>query len=263
MNIGSKIKELRKQRGITQEQLADSLGVSFQAVSKWENNIALPDITLVPALASYFGVATDVLLDFNLKEIEEKALAIAKESWKYRGDDWEKARSIIDEGLKVYPDNDILLINRLYVMSCKEEPDAILEIASKIIDVTKDEAIKYDACRFMAYAYKAKNDLESARKAMELIPEIYFSCLRLKATILEGEERWIAACKEYNESLYGLMFIMDKLALCYQDKGEYQNALEEYERALSVLDTLKVKEEWYGFRKAFRESIADIKAKIE
>lgn len=55
MNIGNKIRELRKQRGITQEQLAESIGISFQAVSKWENNIALPDITLVPVLASYFG----------------------------------------------------------------------------------------------------------------------------------------------------------------------------------------------------------------
>ena len=72
MNIGNKIKELRKQRGITQEQLADSIGVSFQAVSKWENNIALPDIALAPALASYFGVSMDVLLDFNLQEIEDE-----------------------------------------------------------------------------------------------------------------------------------------------------------------------------------------------
>ena len=105
MNIGNKIKELRKQRGITQEQLADSIGVSFQAVSKWENNIALPDITLAPALASYFGVSMDVLFDFDLQEIEDKAFAIAKESWKYRNSDWEKARNIIDEGLKTYPDN--------------------------------------------------------------------------------------------------------------------------------------------------------------
>ena len=43
MNIGNKIKELRKQRGITQEQLADSIGISFQAVSKWENGLSLPD----------------------------------------------------------------------------------------------------------------------------------------------------------------------------------------------------------------------------
>ena len=51
--IGDKIKELRKSRGITQEQLAEAIGISFQAVSKWENHIALPDITLVPALANY------------------------------------------------------------------------------------------------------------------------------------------------------------------------------------------------------------------
>ncbi|MBR3789260.1 MAG: helix-turn-helix transcriptional regulator [Clostridia bacterium] len=59
MNIGNKIKKLLKLRGITQEQLAESIGISFQAVSKWENNIALPDITLAPFLASFFGVSMD------------------------------------------------------------------------------------------------------------------------------------------------------------------------------------------------------------
>ena len=63
MNIGTNIKKLRKLRGITQEQLAESIGISFQAVSKWENNIALPDITLAPVLASYFGVSMDELAD--------------------------------------------------------------------------------------------------------------------------------------------------------------------------------------------------------
>ena len=81
MNIGNKIKILRKQRGITQEQLAESIGVSFQAVSKWENNIALPDITLAPLLASYFSVSMDELFDL-LKTTPscaggiEKALAL-------------------------------------------------------------------------------------------------------------------------------------------------------------------------------------------
>ena len=87
MNLGNKIKELRKSRGITQEQLANSVNVSFQAVSKWENDIALPDITIIPALARYFGVSMDELFDFDLTEIREKAMAIAKESWKYRNSD--------------------------------------------------------------------------------------------------------------------------------------------------------------------------------
>ncbi|MBR4766521.1 MAG: helix-turn-helix transcriptional regulator, partial [Clostridia bacterium] len=76
LNIGNKIKTLRKQRGITQEQLADAIGISFQAVSKWENGIALPDIMLAPALASYFGVSMDDLFDYNLRETEEKVEAI-------------------------------------------------------------------------------------------------------------------------------------------------------------------------------------------
>ena len=67
LSIGNKIKALRKEHGITQEQLADSIGISFQAVSKWENNIALPDITLVPILAGYFNITmmlTEIMQNF-------------------------------------------------------------------------------------------------------------------------------------------------------------------------------------------------------
>ena len=59
LQIGNRIRELRKARGMTQEQLAELIGISFQAVSKWENNITLPDISLVPTLARIFGVTTD------------------------------------------------------------------------------------------------------------------------------------------------------------------------------------------------------------
>ena len=61
MKIGERIKELRKKHNITQEQLAEKLGISFQAVSKWENNVAFPDITLIPVLAIFFGVTADYL----------------------------------------------------------------------------------------------------------------------------------------------------------------------------------------------------------
>ena len=263
MNIGYKIKELRKSRGLTQEQLANSVNVSFQAVSKWENDIALPDISIIPALARYFGVSMDELFDFDLTEIKEKAIAIAKESWEYRDSDWEKARNIIDEGLKKYPDNDILLLNRLYVMDYEESPDEVIRVASKIVDITRDDATKHDACRFMAYAYKAKNDFESAKKAIELIPEIYFSNLRLKAEILKGKEKWDAVCKEYSESLYALMYITFKMAECYEERKNYKEAIRLYESSLSVLDILKVEEDWYGFRDGFKEQIASIKKKMK
>ena len=57
LKIGDKIKSLRKAQDITQEKLAAYLNISYQAVSKWENGTALPDITLVPQIANFFGVS--------------------------------------------------------------------------------------------------------------------------------------------------------------------------------------------------------------
>ena len=60
--IGKRISALRKARGMKQEELAERLDVSGQAVSKWENDQTCPDISLLPRLARVFGVTTDYLL---------------------------------------------------------------------------------------------------------------------------------------------------------------------------------------------------------
>ena len=62
MNISDRIQALRKARGITQETLADALGVSRQAVSKWESEQATPDLERVVDMCEYFGVTADYLL---------------------------------------------------------------------------------------------------------------------------------------------------------------------------------------------------------
>ena len=61
MEIGNQIKQLRQRRGITQETMAQELGVTAQAVSKWERNVATPDIALLPDISAYFGVSIDEL----------------------------------------------------------------------------------------------------------------------------------------------------------------------------------------------------------
>ena len=60
--LGSRIARLRKRKEITQDQLAEYMGISAQAVSKWENDITCPDITALPKLADYFNVTVDELL---------------------------------------------------------------------------------------------------------------------------------------------------------------------------------------------------------
>ncbi|MEG2373271.1 MAG: helix-turn-helix transcriptional regulator, partial [Niameybacter sp.] len=83
ISLGEKIKALRKQKNISQETLANYLGLSFQAVSKWENALAMPDVTLIPAIASFFGVSIDDLFDFNLYEIEKNINDIVTRSGEY------------------------------------------------------------------------------------------------------------------------------------------------------------------------------------
>lgn len=235
MNIGNKIKALRKARGITQEQLANAIGISFQAVSKWENNIALPDITLIPMLANYFGVSMDELFDFSLAEKENAVRNIVDEAYEYRETDPQKSRVILEEGLKKYPENDILLNNMLYVVV---DPDETIDIASKLVERTLDNEVKYDALRFLAYAYKKKGDLKSAENAIEQIPEIYFTKLTEIAYLLDGEPKRKAAEKQKWISFENLIQMMWKLAECYEAKGEAEEAIAETEKALELIRVL-------------------------
>ncbi len=65
MSFGDKIKTLRRQSNYTQEKLAELLSISPQAVSRWETDVAMPDISLLPPIANLFGVSTDYLLGMD------------------------------------------------------------------------------------------------------------------------------------------------------------------------------------------------------
>lgn len=87
--MGKRIALLRKEKGMTQEQLAEKLGVSSQAVSKWENDISCPDIALLPLLASTLGISVDELL--GTKPIEPHVVVVNndKEAKKKAAFEWD------------------------------------------------------------------------------------------------------------------------------------------------------------------------------
>lgn len=72
VSIGEKIRYLRKQKNVTQEELAAVLHISFQAVSKWENGMSQPDIVMIPIIANYFGVTIDELFGYKLNAMTYK-----------------------------------------------------------------------------------------------------------------------------------------------------------------------------------------------
>lgn len=79
MNVGERIQELRKKSSMTQEQLAELLRVSPQAISKWERGVANPDLYLIPDIAEVFSVSADYLLGIAMPDTESRLERIEKQ----------------------------------------------------------------------------------------------------------------------------------------------------------------------------------------
>ncbi len=112
MNIGKVIRSLRKQHQITQEKLAESLNISYQAVSKWENGTALPDITLIPSIANFFGVTTDELFEMTPNPNSQKQKDYELEYNRLHAlGDVKSMKIVMQKALKEFPRNDRFMLN--------------------------------------------------------------------------------------------------------------------------------------------------------
>ena len=69
LNIGAIIKHLRTENNVTQDTLSAALGISPQAISRWESGNGYPDLELLPVLADFFSVSTDELLGYRLSPV--------------------------------------------------------------------------------------------------------------------------------------------------------------------------------------------------
>lgn len=106
MNIGNQISRLRKEKGITQKELAEAIGVTAAAVSKWENAGANPDVELLAPLARYFGTTTDVLLDAAAQPDEAQADRIAENiRRKFRDEGHRAGMDACKKIICTYPDH--------------------------------------------------------------------------------------------------------------------------------------------------------------
>lgn len=248
IGLGEKIKSLRKQKNISQEIFANSLGVSFQAVSKWENGNTMPDVSMIPAIASFFGVSTDELFNFNLFELEKQVDAICHESWKYREDDPAKAEQILRAGLQRFPGNDIILNNLLYTLDYRTRAEEVITLCKTLIASTKDDSVKYDACRILASCYKKNGQNDLIKPTLELIPEIYFSKLELTASLLDGEDSYEAAQKHKRICAGDLVDMLMIAGKHLKKIGEIEKANSQFRIALKIMDAFEedfVESKWF------------------
>lgn len=239
MEIGNKLRELRKNKRITQEQMAKRLKISFQAVSKWENNIAFPDISMIPTLADFFEVSIDELFDYKKERIRKKAEKICQAAYPLREENPTEARRILETGLEKYPENYLLTHHLLYVMNSQENPDEVIEAAGRLAAECHDYEIRYDALRFLAYVYKAKGKQKEAEAALEQIPQMNFTKLSETAFIKEGKRKYEAASKQKWISLEMTIQMFIKIIECLIEEGRRNETILETEKALRIIEILK------------------------
>ena len=201
VKMGEKIKRLRKRKGISQEALAEILGVSFQAVSKWETTSTMPDISLVPSIAAFFGVSIDELFGYNVLENERRVDEICRSAGMLRGSEPIRAEEILRDGLKQFPGNEAMLTLLLYtLLAMPGRENDIINTCRIVLEYTENEGVKFDVVRILAETYAALGKQEAAEEALEQIPEFYFSKTECMAKLLTGQKALDAACFQMNQS---------------------------------------------------------------
>jgi len=220
--FGENVKRLRKEKNLTQETLAEFLGVSFQAVSKWERGESLPDITYLPAIASFFGVTTDMLLGADKTEQEEKIQRyIDGYLADYRSGDYDKMLQNMKAAVTEFPGEFRLYVRYMeaIIMKVPSTEEGILRSYSKVQPIYENiqnyctiDSIRMWAKRLMCTLYKRLSffpnsgiELEDMEKVLEEMPVMSNSKDFIATYLYPPGEKHDEVCRNAIEELIYLL----------------------------------------------------------
>ena len=230
ITIGNNIKHLRSEKGITQEQLAEAMNVTCAAVSKWERGETYPDITMLQPLAFYFGVSLDVLMGYNKERVNEEIEKVIAEYRAHMQNDWEKAREIIKNAYREYPNDYTIMYHYMWSLGvddaepdldkAREVKDEIEPICDKIIANCTDIKLCLGAWKMKAILLHAEGKTEDALKIhSEQFGDWYFSTGQMNEQLFQKDRPEFLYWAKRN--MYELVdYAADKLVKSYFFNGE-------------------------------------------
>lgn len=234
MSFGKTIKNLRRKHDMTQERLAEALSISPQAVSRWETDMAMPDISLIAPLCNLFHVTADELLGIDLNRKDEAVKALCDEAAKYycRGY-WEKAREILEEGIIQFPDNCEIIENLMHVAFQQKNStgkrkylEETINWGEKILSKSTNDHQRHSAIQVLCFSYQDAGRLEEAIKMAESMPYMVLSQEMLRTPLYIGDEAYSARQNLVSNLLNflssELRFLQTKL-----DSGKYAYTTDE------------------------------------
>ncbi|MGN0397148.1 MAG: helix-turn-helix domain-containing protein [Candidatus Fimimorpha sp.] len=181
MKINEIIRERRLSKQLTQEQMANYLGVTAPAVNKWEKGSSYPDITLLPALARLLDTDLNTLLSFKEELTEtEIALFVNYLSKTIDTDGFEKAYDIAMEKIKEYPNCYLLILNvalfldgsvMLNNKKSVEDYQTAIEALYERVSCSTDNNSRNQAQSVLISKYMARKDYDKAQELLKTLPE--------------------------------------------------------------------------------------------
>ena len=198
LRIGENIRRLRRERNLTQEEVAAHLGISFQSVSKWERCDGYPDITMLPALAHYFGVSVDVLIGMDQMAKAEKYDEVNR-LWKENNRRGRHQENVVlmRDSLRTFPNDGLLLVQLSTSLEkldgTKEEKAKYLResiaLQEQILRYGEDSQVRSATQYNICFSYWKNGEQKKALEQAGKLPNLYKARENALVFFLEGEER--------------------------------------------------------------------------
>ena len=257
MSIGTVIKKLRKEKDITQEQLADYLNIPAQAVSQWECDKSAPDIYQIPVLAHIFNVSADTLLEINKKEAEIEVAQFKKDYEKLgnKGDLFAQF-DLTCRMYEKYPSNffviDKYMWQLFYDPHYREEPfgetvhkDKLFKLCDLVIRDCPIQQIRYSAYDILGVLYLNEGNIGKAEELCSYFPESYFDTASEQLEQLYcriDHERYAMQIRK------NILYVTDHLINKIRNLGTFvtdgvNEKITAYEKCLALLGLIYDEEE--------------------
>ena len=245
LNLGTKIRELRRRDGRTQDNLAEALGVTAQAVSRWESSGSYPDMEMIPAIANYFHVSIDELFGYH-DEREEKIKSILEKATKiltkqgftmYKGslsEDVEECIDMLRAASEEFPNEPKILLKLAQALvmwgwnqyGAKGHTSDSFGIIEDDIDYNYKNIYWQEAVRVYEKLLKSNLSSEERKIAIRGITPLYCRMGEYeKAKALANNQNALVICKE----------VLLPLATVGEEKARYQG-----ERIMALLSNLRL-----------------------
>lgn len=248
MNIGTTIKKYRLRSGITQERLAEYLGLSVSAISQWECGKTMPDITLLPVIAGIFDVTTDELLGVDLSKKQEEISRILEEYNRLSNLGLDKEKfDFIKTAYSKYPTAPGIVDKYLWALFydpyCENSngipahEDEVAALCENILSEPSEDYLRYSALSIMSGICSSKGDIPKALEYAKRFPSYMTAGDEIEFVYEQGSAKWWECVRRNIYDITGKLLVKIRNCAIYSElPAEAQ--IQLYAKAIALINLI-------------------------